>query len=266
VSHTVIQLPEHTQTGETQDEDPLDQEVSRELGPVTFKTLSTVIEERAHTTDLSRTVAYIASAETPLFATPTKEFDTVITRLGYGTMVMVLAEKGRFSNIAQDGMAGWVLREDLVDRAAHVFPDFVIGKENVADDPNTLRVRACIKDAFHGGETEVVLQSGEYALYKLMRKGLTINWPPTRPRTPGRWRYILRGVPGIYIGVTPKTGSVMECTLEHDMGHLAYVEAVFPDDRITISEANNPDNGMYNERTLTKEEWTALNPVFMQVS
>jgi surface antigen len=76
----------------------------------------------------------------------------------------------------------------------------------------------------------------------------------------------LRGTPGIHIGIMPKTGSIMEYMLQNDIGHLAYVEAVFPDERITLSEVNNPDHGIYNERTLTKEEWQALNPVFIQVS
>lgn len=245
---------------------PSGEPFGEELGPPTMRALSTVLAQREPRTDSAHTVGYIASAETPLFGAPTKDFDTVITRLGYGTMVMLLEEKGRFSRIAQNGMTGWVLRDDLVDRAAHVYPEFVVGSENHADDPNTLRTRACIKDAFHGGEAECVLQSGEYVLYRLVRKGQNINWPPTRPRVPGRWHTILKGVPGISIGIVPKNGSCMEYSFENDVGHLAYVEAVFPDDRITISEVNNPDNGMYNERTLTKEEWQVHTPIFISVT
>jgi surface antigen len=72
-------------------------------------------------------------------------------------------------------------------------------------------------------------------------------------------------VPGVSIGVVPKVGSVIEYTFPDEIGHLAYVEAVFPDESIVLSEANYPDRGIYNERTLGKEEWTALNPVFIQV-
>jgi hypothetical protein len=252
---TVVQIP------------PLEVESGIEpVVPQTFKPIGTVIDDRALTQDLSHTIAYVGSAKTPLFGSATKDFDTVVTSLSYGTMVMVLEEKGRFSRVAQDGMTGWVLREDLADRAAYVYPEFVVGEENTSQDPNTLRLRACIHDEFHGGETEVPLQAGEYVLYRLIRKGQTVNWPRVRPRTPGRWHTILRGVPGVYIGIVPKTGSVMECTLENDIGHLAYVEAVFPDERITISEVNNPDNGIYQERTLTKAEWQLLNPVFIQFS
>ena len=232
----------------------------------TFRTLSTLIDERVHTDTLTHTIAYVSSARAPLFATPAKDFDTVITTLPYGAMAMVLEEKGRFIRVAQDGITGWVLKEDLADRAAYVYPEFVGGEKNDADDPNTLRLRACIKDEFFGGESESPLQAGEYVLYKLIRKGQSINWSPTRPRKPGEWHTILRGAPGIYIGIVPKSQSVMEYSLQNGVGQLAYVEAVFPDERITFTEVNNPDHGIYNERTLTKEEWQTLNPVFIQVS
>ncbi len=232
----------------------------------TFRTLSTLIDERVHTDTLTHTVAYVSSARAPLFGSPSKDFDTVITALPYGAMAMVLEEKGRFVRIAQDGITGWMLKEDLADRAAYVYPEFVVGEKNDAEDPNTLRVRACIKDEFFGGESEAVLQAGEYVLYKLMRKGQSINWPPTRPRKPGEWHIILRGAPGIYIGIAPKSQSIMEYSLPNGVGQLAYVEAVFPDERITFTEVNNPDHGIYSERTLTKEEWQVLNPVFIQTT
>ncbi len=234
--------------------------------PRTFKAVASLIEERVIATDLTKTIAYIGSTGVPLFIAPTKDFDTVITSLSYGTMVMVLEEKGRFSRVAFDGTEGWVLRDDLSDRAAYVYPEFVIGEENRTDDPNTLRLRACIKDEFSGTESEADLQAGEYVLYKLLRKGKRIVWPSIRPRTPGRWHVILRGLPGVRISITPRTGTIMESVFPNDIGHLAYVEAVFPDERITISEVNYPDNGNYNERTLTKEEWQALNPVFIEVN
>ncbi len=234
--------------------------------PPSFKRLGDVIGGRVEGEVAPHTVAFVGSAESPLFGTPTKSFDTVITRIPYGSMIMVLEEKGRFSKVAKDGLVGWMLRDDLRARAAHVFPEFVVGEENGHDDPNTLRLRACIKDIFHGGETEVPLQSGEYVLYMLMRKNVQIDWPPTRPRTPGMWHTLLKGAPRVYVGVVPKAGSILEYTLENDTGHLAYVDAVFPDDRISISEVNYPDNGMYSERTLTKDEWQALNPIFIQVS
>lgn len=50
------------------------------------------------------------------------------------------------------------------------------------------------------------------------------------------------------------------------LGHLAYVDAVFPDDSLQITEANWPDEGVYNERVLVKEEWEGLEPRFIHFS
>lgn len=263
-------LPSHEgSTGNTHGVEFTPGESSEVLGPLavpTFKSVGEVIGTREEVEDLSHTVAFVASAESPLFGSPTKEFDTVITHVPYGSMIMVLEEKGRFSKVAKDGLVGWMLRDDLRAQAAHVLPEFVAGEENAHDDPNTLRLRAYIKDEFHGGETESCLQAGEYVVYMLARKNLNINWPSVRPRTPGLWHTILKGVPGVYIGIAPKTGSIMEYTLPGDIGHLAYVEAVFPDERISASSVNLPDHGIYSEQVLTKEEWQALNPVFLQFS
>ncbi len=221
---------------------------------------------QVHTDNIAHSVMYVGSARAPLFMNPTVEFDGVVNELVYGSMAMVLEEKGRFARVSIEGKEGWILRDDLVDRAAYVYPEFSVGEENNGEDPTTLRVRAVIDDIFHGGESEFSLQAGEYVYYKLVRKGLAIHWPDIHPRTPGIWHSILKGTQGITIGVIPKVGSMIEYTHVDEIGHLAYVEAVFPDETIVLSEANYPDRGIYNERTLTKEEWTALNPVFIRVA
>ncbi|MCR4286353.1 MAG: hypothetical protein NUW00_05660, partial [Candidatus Kaiserbacteria bacterium] len=74
------------------------------------------------------------------------------------------------------------------------------------------------------------------------------------------------GVPHVHVGVVPKMGSIMEYISDADTGHLAFVEAVFPDDTISVSEVNFPDSGIYNERELSKDEWKELKPVFIAVS
>lgn len=253
--------------GTTDTSTPL-KEAETDSSETSFKTVGNLLSVRGETSSeesLSKRIAYIGSTRVPLFKSPTKEFDTVVSSLAYGSMVMVLEEKGRFSRVAANGVEGWVLREDLLDRAAYVYPEFSVGGENGPDDPNTLRLRASIRDEFNGIEAEIPLQAGEYVLYKLFRKGKAIDWPETRPRTPGRWHVILRGKENIKIGIAPKNGSIMECILENDVGHVAYVEAVFPDGSITISEANYPDHGMYSERTLTKGEWQAVHAVFIEV-
>ena len=54
---------------------------------------------------------------------------------------------------------------------------------------------------------------------------------------------------------------------EHEgKGHVAFIEAVYPDQSIQLSEANWPDRGIYNERVMVQEEWTKLDPTFIVFS
>lgn len=212
------------------------------------------------------TIMYADSIHVPVYKNPTIEFDAQIGEIPYGEMIIVLEPKGRFYRIVWNTLEGWVLRDDIADRAIRVFPEFTIGEENSVDHPNTAHVRAIIDDAFGLGRSEFPLQAGEYILYRLWKKRIQIVWSSVRPRVPGAWHKILKGTPNVRIGVTPKIGAVMEYMMTSEMGHLAFVEAIFPDDTITISEANFPDLGIYNERVLTKEEWKELHPVFLTIS
>jgi hypothetical protein len=212
------------------------------------------------------TVMYALAHETPLYKDPTIGFDSCIAKIPYGELVLVMEPQGRFYRVVWENYEGWVLKDNLADRAGTVYPEFVQGEENSVDHPNTAHVRALINDTFGLGQSEFPLQAGEYVLYRLMRRGIRIQWPETRPRTPGSWHTILRGLSGVYISVLPKQGTIIEYTEENDIGHLAYVEAVFPDGTVTISEANYPHAGIYNERSLSKEMWRSLRPVFIEVT
>lgn len=235
---------------------------------MTFRSLDTLLTEKqiepfvlgAHGTH------YVCIDTTPAYVRPTKEFDGVVMKLRYGDSVSIEGYAGKFARVTVEGRVVYMLREDLTDAAAEVFPHFVVGEAYDVDAPSTIRLRAVIGDEFCGGALELPLTAGEYVLYRLMRRGIRILWPLERPRTLGRWHVFLRGVLGVHSGVIPKTGTIMEYTLEHDMGHLAYVEAVFPNETILISEANYPENGIYNERTLTREEWRELKPIFIQIT
>jgi hypothetical protein len=251
---TLLELPSH----KAEDEDVI------YAGPATFKSTAEVLHESRRPE--KNTVMYTGSENVPLFKQPTIEFDGIMDRIPYGAMVMVLEGRGRWSEVAYGNTTGWVLRDELIDRAAHVYPDFTIGEANLSDDPNTLKVRACIEDEFGGGVAEVPLQASEYVLYRLYRKGKRIKWPEERPRIAGKWHDLLRGTENVHVSIQPQEGSVMEYTKNDGEGHLAYVEAVFPDQTISISEANFPENGIYNERVLTKEEWRELHPVFVEIS
>lgn len=242
--------------------------VEEPVQPRTFRTVSEILRGDAPAVvEVSKnTLMYARDIDIPIYRNPTVEFDAQIGTIPYGEMVMVLEPKGRFFRIVWSTFEGWVRKEDLADRAAHVYPEFVVGEENSVDHPNTARVRAILRDTFNAKHTELPLQAGEYVLYKLWKKGKRIEWPRSRdPRVPGLWHTILRGVPRIHVGVMPKIGAVMEYMMTDDIGHLAYVEAVFPDDEISISEVNYPDSGKYSERTLTREEWRELRPTFVSV-
>lgn len=212
------------------------------------------------------TIMYADNIRVPVYKNPTIEYDAQIAEIPYGEMIMVLEPRGRFYRIMWNVIEGWVLRDDIADRAIRVFPEFIIGEENSVDHPNTVHLRAIVNDVFGLGRSEFALQAGEYVLYRLWKRGIHIEWPDVRPRVPGSWHKILKGAAHTHIGVTPKIGAIMEYMMTPEMGHLAFVEAIFPDDTITISEANFPDLGIYNERVLTKEEWKELHPVFILVS
>ncbi len=237
---------------------------------ITSSREQTIVPESAKSIQKS-TVMYTSSLATPLRSAPDTVGDTIYTVLPYGSMVMVLDARDMWAYVASGVHTGWVYVDDLEDRAAHVYPAFHTGEENLHDDPATIRLRALIHDEFGAGDMDFPLQAEEYVLYKLSRRGVKIAWPPVRPRTPGTWHTILKDVQGVLIVPEPTAGCVMEFLIEseegEDMGgHMAYVEAVFPDDSIQISEANWPDNGMYNERLMVLQEWQGLTPMFISFS
>jgi hypothetical protein len=237
------------------------------FAPSAFRSVHEILnaETYAESDTGKQTIMYAGRSPVLLYKNPTVEFDGEIAKIPYGEMVMMLEARGRFFQAAWGAQKGWVLREDLVDRAAFVYPAFVMGEKNDAEHRNTTHTRGILNDVFGGARSELPLQAGEYILYRLWRKSIRINWPPARPRLPGVWHKILKGVPGVHVNIVPKTGSIMEYLINPEIGHLAYVEAVFPDNSITISEVNYPDSGIYSERTLLPEEWRELRPVFIQI-
>lgn len=215
------------------------------------------------------TIVYVATSGAPLRFAPEKGSDTVIARMPFGVMLVAVEQKGEWVRVFYSGMEGYVEIVDLADRAAYVHPKFTIGQENDAIDPTTARVRAMIEDEFSYGEGEAPLQAEEYVLYKLARNGIRPVWPNVRPRTAGSWARILKGVDGVRIGSEPSARAVVEWELKNEgggKGHVAFVEAVYPDESIQISEANWPERGIYNERVMVQEEWTKLDPTFISFS
>jgi len=258
--------PGHTQSQELEPELKFEIEsVDLEEEEQTFRSAADILESTP--SPQKNTVLYVGEDGVPLYTHPTIEFDGVFTTVPYGAMVMALENKGRWVRVSYKQYIGWGVRDMFFDRAAYVYPGFVVGEQNGVDSVNTLRARACIGNEFHADQAELPLTAPEYVLYRLCKKGIdAVPWSASaRPRTPGTWHEILRGKDGVHITIEPKGGSVMEYTRESGEGHLAFVEAVFPDETISLSEANYPDSGIYNERVLTKEEWQGLRPVFITI-
>ena len=151
-----------------------------------------------------------------------------------------------------------------LQRTADVYPSFIIGAENSGREATTVRLRLVIRDEFAAILSQLPLGANEYVYYKLLRRGARIAWPDVRPRTPGSWANILGTLEQVTVGDGATVGSVMEFVLP-EKAHLAYVENVFPDGTIQISEADWPDRGIYNERVLVEEEWRSLGPVFITI-
>lgn len=233
-------------------------------------TLAAVPQEEAVGTPIDprelpqkHTVVYCAQAQTPLRTTPEEASDTTIAVLAYGDMVMMLEAGEAWSYIAAGEKKGYVPTTALAHKAANVYPDFTIGEENGPRADNTMRLRSVIRDEFSASLSQLCLQAHEYVYYKLVRRGVAVNWPDVRPRTPGSWARILGMLEEVSLESTPHVGSVMEYVHTDTSAHLAYVEQVFGDSSIRLSEANWPDRGIYNERVLTKDEWQSLSPTFI---
>jgi len=245
-----------------------------------FKTIKSVVADRAvpvvdkKAIPLSSTLeqsvepneAAIIKNNTPLYKRSTKEFDSVIKVLPYGALVSIVTEEGLWTQITYQNHTGWVKRDDITTRVAQTKPYFVIKEYCGPDAENTKRLRLVINDVFFGGEAGLALHPEEYIYYKLFTRGVILPPIDIRPRAAGLWQVIFKGVKGVHISVRPKTGSILEYTTPEEEGRLAYVEAVFPDESISLSEIGVPDLGYYNERMLSKEVWQELKPVFIQFS
>lgn len=253
-----------------------------EDGPSTFRSLKSVVAARipdavvvpettASTTNtpthtITGQPVVMAEDSVLLFQHPTKEFDAVQAVLPYGAEARLMREQGAWAEVSHGGKTGWVERDQLVSSQAQVRPYFVIKEYCGATAETTKRLRRMIGDEFYGGRAELPLQAEEYVYYKLFIRGVFIPNVTERPRQAGRWQKLFAGQRGVHISVRPKTGSVVEYVTEADEGRLAYVEAVFPDESVSLSEVGEPETGFYSERTLGKEVWQALSPVFIQFS
>lgn len=197
---------------------------------------------------------------------PQIDFDSVIEVLPYGTAVTVIGYDGRFASVNRSNITGWVLKDDILPQKNEVWPEFVSGVVYDAQHADTQRSRFLMTDMFAGGSLALPLQAGEYIAVRLKSEHRMITWTRKRPRVAGAWARLLRGTAGIHIGVTPKTDTVMEWQESDGEGRLGYVEAVAPDQAITISAVGVDESGRYTVKTMSEEIWRELRPVFIEVA
>lgn len=168
---------------------------------------------------------------------------------------------GPWLRVKVGNQEGWVHADYVSDEA----PALLLrqGVPNLAKDALTVALRKEINDEYGGGKNGWELQCTEYVTYRVKSKlGVTINWPVKSGRNGGKWGAIFQKHGPYKVSAMPTAGTAMSFTTGisanqavNEIGHVAFVEEVLPNEAIKISEANWPRNGMYNERVLTKAEW-----------
>jgi hypothetical protein len=227
--------------------------------PVTTVPADTPVDHPLH----EPTVMYVRNqAGTPCLLTPTFAFDAVQRIIPYGAAVTVAA----YARVLHGAVTGWVFKDDVTPQKQEVWPELKEWVMYQADSPEVGKIRALISDSFGSGALQLPLQGGEYILLRLRTENRTITWPENRPRLPGSWQTILKGVAGIHNTILPRTGSVMEWQTESDGGRLAFVEAVGPDNTITVTCVGLVMAGQYTKQVWTQSEWRELRPVFIEVT
>lgn len=209
---------------------------------------------------------YVFSDMTFVYVLPTRMFDGVLAELPFGTSFQIVGSQGKWLEISHEDIRGWVHRDDVTRTKEQLTPQFIEGEQYTYDHPETEKLRTALHDQFHAEAFDLPLTDIEYVTYKLESNNQRIAWPVERPRAAGTWQRLLKGVPGVHQGISPKTGAVIEYINSDNTGHVAYIEAVYPDASIFISEVGYPEEGRFHERTLTKDEWIELRPVFIEIS
>jgi hypothetical protein len=233
--------------------------------PQTLLEASSAVETTAEVVSSSLGTAYVVVDKARAFQNPLWAFDTVSSVFDYAHPVTVLGYEGRFARVLDEAGSLFILKDELTTNKKDIFPNLDLGGVYLAATNETKKLRKIIRDEFFTAESYLPLLGVEYVTYRLGVNSIHIAWPETRPRPAGSWWEILKGGLGITIRVTPKTGSIMEYKNEDGLGFVCYVEAVSPEDTVTISSVGRQVEGQYLVEKLSKEEWQALQPLWIQV-
>lgn len=197
-----------------------------------------------------------------------------IGAIPHGTEVSVLNEQEKWFEIKSGDLQGWVssvylVEEKPIERKQRIIkedvmsglPQFKIAVANFSGDINTIKLRKIINYEFNLDFDKDELQCTEYAQYRIQQMGIKIQWPVRANRNGGNWANIFEKHGSYKVLNQPKAGCAMCFTTGfrtlamNAIGHVAFVEQVFDDESVRITEANWPRPGKYNERIVPISEW-----------
>lgn len=208
-------------------------------------------------------------------STPEIVKDNILDVLKYGQEISVVEKQDKWFKIRyNNNKEGWASCMHLIEHKPvsrfqitkkeefqDTFLKFKIGVTNLAVDDNTIKLRKLINYEFGLDFNRDELQCTEYVQYKFQQMGINIQWPVRTNRNGGNWANIFESY-GLYKVLNkPKPGHAICFTTGfrtaqmNKYGHVAFVEQVFDDGSIRVSEANWPRPGKYNERMVSKIEW-----------
>lgn len=216
-------------------------------------------------TALVAAAAFVAAPQVRVWQRPVMTFDGQVIHLPYATPLKLLGYEGRFAQVSKDEQVGWVLKDEITTDTNEIFPQFNTGEIYSANHPETKKIRRLLLDEFAAQELFLPLQDVELVTYFLYQKGLTIPWDAVRPRIAGNWQNILKGKPTVSIGISPKTGSIMEFIYDDGTGFVGYVESVTVDESITVAGVGRLIAGEFRRETVPRVVWQEWRPVFIQL-
>ena len=220
------------------------------------------VSDRPTEIPVDTTFLYVAIPQTSLRMFPTYSIDDVLLELPYGARLQYHKRQGKWVSVEYQSQTGWVPMDAISVQEEKVFPALYAGEAYDATNSETIKLRTCIDDEFSAVAAEAPLQDIEYVWYRLQTDGRKVDWPMVRPRIAGTWQRHLKGLSGIHIGVHPKTDTVLEYIDEDEVGHIAYVDAVYPDHSIALSMIETDSAGLFHKGTYAESVWKEWRPVF----
>lgn len=240
------------------------EETELTIFPTSLPTSTHVPEWQFETSPASRVVltpgqpAFILFPRTPCYLRPAVVRDTVLGIFSYATTVEVVAEKENWVHITTSELEGWTERLHLTSRRSDVLPTFIPDEIYDANHPETMKLRTYITDEFGVESLGLPALNCEYVWYRMLQNNTEFYWPPLRPRTPGRWREILRPEPSVHVSKVPMTGAIAEYTDTAGVAQLYFIETVTPEESVTVTGFTGADAGQYTVQTLSKKDWSSL--------